>query len=90
MLSNESLLFALNSGCLNSHAWIHMILSASPVISTLMAATYTGTVWRMSTLLIVVSHFVKVVFIQLPDEARKVTVLEMFRKDGFGESFILR
>lgn len=32
----------------------------------------------------------KVVFIQLADETRKIAVLEMFGQDGFGESFVLR
>lgn len=32
----------------------------------------------------------KVVFIQLADETRKIAVLEMFGQDGFGKSFVLR
>ena len=52
--------------------------------------TYTGPIRRLSAILVVVSHFVEVILVELPDEAREVAVLEMFRQDGLGEPFILR
>lgn len=35
----------------------------------------------MSTLFVVVSHFVEIVLVELSDEAGKVAVLEMFWED---------
>ena len=43
-----------------------------------MGTTYVFAVRRVSVLL-VVSDFVEVILVQLPDEARKVAVLEVFR-----------
>lgn len=34
-------------------------------------------------------HFVEVVFVQLSYETREIAVLEVLRKDRFGELFIL-
>lgn len=44
----------------------------------------------MSTLFVVVSHFVEIVLIELSDEAGEVAMLEMFWEDRFGESFVLQ
>jgi len=52
------------------------------------ATTYIFPIWCLS-IVIGMSHFVKVVFIQLPDEAGKVTVLKVFRKYALGEFFVL-
>jgi hypothetical protein len=46
-------------------------------------------VGRCPALFIVLAHFVKVIFVQLADEAGKVAVFEMFGKDGFGEFLVL-
>ena len=52
--------------------------------------TYPSTIGGLPAILIVVSHFVEVVFIQLADEAGKIAVFEVFGQDGFGESLVLR
>ena len=44
----------------------------------------------MSTLFIVVSHFVEVILVELAHEAGEVAMLEMFRQDRLGEPLILR
>ena len=85
MLSSESLLLALNSGCLNSHAYSE---SASKTKSKCSIA-YTSAIRRLATLLIVVPHFVKIIFVQLADKAGEVAVLEVFRQDRLCELFIL-
>lgn len=41
-------------------------------------APYTRTVRGLSRVLIVVSHFVEVVLVQLTDEASEIAVLEVF------------
>ncbi len=43
----------------------------------------------MSTVFVVVSHFVEVVLIELTDETGKIAVLEMFGQNGFCEPFVL-
>lgn len=45
---------------------------------------------RCASFFIVLPHFVEVVFIQLPHEARKIAVFEMLGKDGFCEFLVLR
>ena len=52
--------------------------------------TYTGAIWGLSAVLVGVSHFVEVILVELPDEAREVAVLEVFGQDGLCESFVLR
>ena len=89
MLSSESLLLALNSGCLNSQAYRNQHGCFVPW-QDLHLITYTRTIWRLSAVLVVVSHLVKIIFIELSDEACKVAVFEVFGQDRFGESFILR
>ena len=86
ILSKESLLFALNSGCLNSQAWDQ---SAAKDTSSFQQSTYTGAVRRLSALFIVVSHLVEVVFVELAHEAGEVAMLEVFGKDRLCESLIL-
>lgn len=44
----------------------------------------------MSTLFIVVSHFMEVILVELAHEAGKVAMLEMFGQDRLGEPLILR
>lgn len=44
---------------------------------------------RLTILLIIVSHFVKVVLVQLANETGEVAVLEVLGKDVFGELLIL-
>ena len=85
MLSKDSLLFALNSGCLNSHAYI-----VQPGrVGAAEVSTYPGAVRRLSVLFITVPNLVEVVLVQLADEACKIAMLEVLRKNGLGESFIL-
>ena len=43
----------------------------------------------MSAILIVVSHLVEVVLVELADETREVAVLEMLGKNRLGESLVL-
>lgn len=44
----------------------------------------------MTILLIVVSHFVEVIFVQLANKTGEVAVLEMLRENVFRELFVLR
>lgn len=44
----------------------------------------------MSTLFIVVSHFMEVILVELAHEAGEIAMLEMFRQDRLGESLVLR
>lgn len=43
----------------------------------------------MAIFFVVVPDFMKIIFIQLPDEARKVAMLEVLRKDRLGEPLVL-
>ena len=78
MLSRESLLLALNSGCLNSQAWKN---GQSMKDSHWRPFTHAWTIWRVPALLIVVSHFMEVILVQLANKTCEVAVFEMFRKD---------
>jgi hypothetical protein len=51
---------------------------------------YPDTVRRSAALLIIVSHFVEVVFVQLAHETGEVAVLEVLRQDVFREFLVLR
>ena len=51
---------------------------------------YPDTVRRSAALLIIVSHFVEVVLVQLAHEAGEVAVLEVLRQDVFREFLVLR
>ena len=51
---------------------------------------YPDAVRRSTAFLVVVSHFVEVVLVQLADETGEVAVLEVFRQDVFGEFLVLR
>ena len=51
--------------------------------------TYSWDIWRCSIFFIVMSHFVKVIFIQLSHETGKVAMLEMFGEYRLGEAFVL-
>lgn len=85
MLSNESLLLALNSGCLNSQAFLVSRCNLSWGVKV----TNIWPVRRLPCFLIILAHFVKVVFVELADETGKVAVFEVFWEDGFGEFFAL-
>lgn len=93
MLSNESLLFALNSGCLNSQAldhqlWLSKKKKKGESLSQ-QSPTYPGSIWRLAAFLVVVPNFVKIILVQLTHETGKVAVLEMLGQDGFGKAFVL-
>ncbi len=85
MLSNDSLLFALNSGCLNSHAYFIQLYG----ISTTEVSTHPRSVWRLSAFFVVMSDLVEVILVKLADEACKVAVLEVLWKNGLGEPLVL-
>lgn len=53
-----------------------------------MRLTYLFTVRRL-TIFLTLPDLVEVVFVQLPDEASKVAVFEMFRQNGLGELLVL-
>ena len=86
MLSSESLLLALNSGCLNSQACAESDTKANPASK---GPAYPRSVRRLATFLVVVPYFVEVILIQLSHKAGKVAMLEVFRKNGFGEPLVL-
>src|SRR5690242_7347668 len=86
MLSSASLLFILKSGCLNSHAC--KLLAQEPVKS-LLRITNARAVLRLTILLVVVSHFVEIVLVELANETGEVAVLEVLRQDVFCEFFVL-
>lgn len=54
-----------------------------------MRLTYARAVWRSAVLLIIMPHFVEVVFVQLSHETGKVAVLEVLWEDVFGEFLVL-
>lgn len=85
ILSSESLLLARNSGCLNSHAWV----SRSVEFFVSRWRTYVLSVWRLATILVILSDFVKIVLVELAHKTGKVAMLEMFGQDGLGEFFTL-
>lgn len=89
ILSSASLLFALKSGCLNSHACSHRQYPIAFVMVMQNALTYTRAVRRSAVLLIIMPHFVEVVFVQLSHETGKVAVLEVLWEDVFGEFLVL-
>lgn len=68
-------------------------MPASLVSCALLAAseiaTYPCTVWRCTPLLIVVSHFVEVILVELANKTGEVAVLEVFRQDVFREALVL-
>ena len=90
ILSSESLLFALNSGCLNSHACAgQWDLHAGGVVRRGAMPTHPQPVRGLPALFVVVADFVEVVFVELAHEAGEIAVLEVFGQDGFGESLVL-
>jgi hypothetical protein len=52
--------------------------------------THAWPVGRPSSILITMANFMKIIFIQLTNEARKVAMLEMFWKDVFRKFLVLR
>jgi hypothetical protein len=87
MLSSASLLLALKSGCLNSQA---CGLDQSMRREHGNAGTYSYPVRRLSVLLVVVAHLVKVILIKLSHEACEIAVLEVLREYVLGKFFVLR
>ena len=75
MLSRESLLFALNSGCLNSQACQESTFAFAPPE----LVTYACAISCWTIPLVILPDFVEVVLVQLSDETRKVGMLEVFR-----------
>ena len=53
-------------------------------------AAYTGPVWRLPAIFVVMSHFMEVILVELPYEACEVAVLEVLGQDRLCESFVLR
>ena len=51
--------------------------------------THARAIRGLASLFIVMPHLVEVILIQLPDKASEIAMLEVLRKDGFGESFVL-
>src|ERR1700749_1275931 len=52
--------------------------------------THAWPVGRPSSILITMANFMKIIFIQLTNEAREVAMLEMFWKDVFRKFLVLR
>lgn len=88
MLSSESLLFALNSGCLNSQACAGrgQQIWAKPEAGT----THIRPVWRLPGFLIVLANFVEIVLVELANKTGKIAVLEVLGQDGFCEFLALQ
>ena len=85
MLSNASLLFARKSGCLNSQAFNH--LSALQLLSG--SSTNSRSVWRSTTLFVVVPNFVEIILVELAHKTCEVTVLEVLWQYRFGKFLVL-
>lgn len=79
MLSSESLLFARNSGCLNSHACVICVRPSIQLTVEWEGSAYILPVWRLAIFFIVLSHLVEVVFVQLAYETGKIAVFKVFR-----------
>jgi hypothetical protein len=75
MLSRESLLFALNSGCLNSHACYPRLVCNSYLLGW---GTDIGAIRRWGIIFVILSNLVEVIFIQLSNEAGEIAMLEVF------------
>ena len=56
---------------------------------TLAKGAYIRSVWRLTRVFVILANFVEVVFVELAHKAGKVTVFEVFRKDGFCKFFAL-
>lgn len=54
-----------------------------------MGWTYPWAVRGLTSVLVIMSHFVEIVLVQLPYKACKIAMLEVFGQDGFGKPFIL-
>jgi hypothetical protein len=79
MLSSDSLLFARNSGCLNSHAFVICVRPSIQLTFEWEGDAYILSIWRLAIFFIVLSHLVEVVFVQLAYKTGKVAVFKMFR-----------
>jgi hypothetical protein len=90
MLSSESLLLALNSGCLNSHAYRPGSVTSFCLSSVFPGVTDIGSIRRLSRLFVILAYFVKVILVQLSNETRKIAVFKVLREDGLGEFFALQ
>ena len=86
MLSKESLLLALNFGCLNSHAYVDQLSQHKCMDHH---RTNTCSIGRMTAFFIVMSDLVEVIFVELANETSKIAVFEVLWEDGFGETLVL-
>ena len=68
---------------------LYAIIKTLSMIFLRGSVAYIGTVWGLPILLVILTDFVKIVFVQLANETRKVAVFEMSWKDSFGEFFAL-
>lgn len=68
---------------------LYAIIRTQSMVFLRGSVAYIGTVWGLPILLVILTDFVKIVFVQLADETRKVAVFEMSWKDSFGEFFAL-
>lgn len=55
-----------------------------------LSTTYAWTIRRSPTLFIVVSNFVEIILVQLPDETREIAVLKVFGQNLLREFLVLR
>ena len=65
------------------------LLLSAPCLPRPPYESYTRAIRRLAGLLIIVTHFVEIVFVELSDEAGEIAVLEVLGEDVFGESLIL-
>ena len=86
MLSKESLLLALNFGCLNSQAYICQL---SQNLLTGPHRTDACSIRRMAAFFIVMSDLMEVIFVKLTNETSEIAVFEVLWEDGLGEAFVL-
>jgi hypothetical protein len=63
---------------------------SSGSVKSCRGCTNTRAVLGLTIFLIVVSHFVEVVFVQLANKTGEIAVFEMLRKDVFRKFLILR
>lgn len=89
ILSSESLLFAWNSGCLNSHAY-HLSVFPLQSLVKRWVRTYTRPVRVHPIILIILSDLVEIVLVQLADKGGEVAVFKVFWQDQFCKFLVLR
>jgi hypothetical protein len=52
-------------------------------------STYPSAIWRLTIILIIMPHFMEIVFVQLSNETREVAVLEVFGQNVLCEFLVL-